>query len=115
MENRTYIKLNEVCTEYLNSRTLIQNAFTHSVTSPLVVDCDGVELISRAAAHELVTLLSSYEEKGIMVDLINMNLEVSSIVNIVKSSILTNKRNRSLLRKLTFSTSEELNDYILAI
>lgn len=79
------------------------------------IDFKDIDFISRAAAHELVSLQSKLLNRDIDVTYINVSNNVNLMINRVEESKKTNTKNATFVKHLTFKDESELNNYLLTL
>ncbi len=115
MEN-SVIRLNKFDLKQLNNRSITKNIISvNGFNKVVTIDFEGIQFISRAAAHELITIISNLSSNQIHVNMINQNLEVQKMIEIVSKSIKTNHRVLTNLNSISFKTYDAFKEYMMAI
>lgn len=79
------------------------------------IDFKNIDFISRAAAHELVSLQSKLLSRGIDVTYINVPSNINLMIHRVEESNKSNTKNATFVKHLKFKGEKELHNYLLAL
>ncbi len=116
-----YINVNEILGSTLNSREATYDVFKgieFNKINFIQLDFNGVEFMSRSFADEFFKYRRTLEaEKNIRIDFVNINKEISIILQAVSNSNTDGLLNRksSNFNHIQFTTQEALSNYLLAL
>lgn len=108
------IKLSNNLTNQINTRASVANLFSHVKKVDLIsIDFEGIEFISRAAAHELCSKISELSKEGTSVNFINLNNDIDSMLNRV--SMKSTDKKATFVQRKSFRSDSEFKAYLLNI
>lgn len=109
-------KLSDFFAENISNRESVRLVFGKiPQTDSVTIDFTDIKFISRAAAHELAVLLENYQNKGNSISLVNVSPEVNKMMETVADSRNVDYKKATFIERITFSTENELDSYLLSI
>ncbi|NJN27761.1 MAG: STAS domain-containing protein [Cyclobacteriaceae bacterium] len=117
MENRwSHIVLSDFFDSQLNNRASVALLFERVKKSKAVaIDFSGIDFISRSAAHEILTFIDEVQKKGIDFTFTNMAPNIDETLQKVSASRKQNFKRATFVKRLSFGSEKDLEDFLLAI
>jgi len=111
-----HIKVSDIFENQITSRSAIDTLFNKMESRHYYhIDFNDINFLSRAAAHELISLLSEFTNNGIEITLRNISPSVTSMINNVQKSIQTNIKKATYVEYLNLNSEKELDDFLLTV
>ncbi|TAF74032.1 MAG: hypothetical protein EAZ53_10575 [Bacteroidetes bacterium] len=109
------IKLNQHFGNQISTRVGVVDFFKETNKySNVILDASSITFISRAAAHELISLINSNLISNKEISLINTTTEVERMFDIVKKSIASPEKKSRFSERKTFKNEQEYQNYFLS-
>jgi anti-anti-sigma regulatory factor len=110
------IIVSEIFENKINSRSSVELLFNQLIdVDKVIIDFKSIEFISRAAAHELVVNIEKHQSRGVDVTLKNVDSAINKMLDAVNVSRKSNAKKATFVQRLTFSTEQEFNAFLLSI
>lgn len=114
--NRSHIVLSDFFDNQLNNRASVALLFESVKASKAIVfDFNGIDFISRSAAHEILTFIDDVQKKGVDITFTNLAPDVDETLQRVSESRKQNYKRATFVKRLSFKNERELEDFLLTI
>lgn len=114
--NSTRIRVRDLFSENISSRDAIALLFNRKFEPEqnIIIDFSDVVFITRSATHQLLKEIERVEERfKCKVTIESPADEVSCMLRIVKESLVHSIKQKSEVYQVSFSTSSELNQFLM--
>lgn len=114
--NSFKIRVRDYFSENISSRDAIALLFNRKFEPEqnIIIDFSEVEFITRSATHQLLKEIERVEERfKCNVTIESAATEVSSMLKIVKESLQHSIKQKTDVYQVSFSTSSELNHFLM--
>lgn len=108
------IKVLNITGNQINGRSIVSSLFVEKADK-YVLDFTDVFFISRSASHELLTTIDNLKDRDVEVKLTNLSLSVKRMIKRVDVSRKSGEKLATLVNRLSFKSSTELDNFILSI
>jgi len=117
MDNkRKNIKLSKYFFNQINSRSSIDLVIKRLKKEGIYsVDFGDIDFLSRAAAHQLVSLQNKLSKEGIDLTYVNVSNHVNSMIEKVEKSASNNEKHATFVKHLNFKKESELKDFLIQV
>ena len=111
-----YIEVSKQLVDQINSRSSVSNLLQDAHNADhAVIDFKNISFISRSAAHQLLTEIEILQNKGVDITFSNLGPELEAMLDQVSSSRKTNYKRATFVKRRSFASEQEFEDFLLAI
>jgi|SRR5690554_681810 len=117
MENRRKnIKLSKYFFNQINSRSSIDLVIKRLKKEGIYsVDFGDIDFLSRAAAHQLVSLHNKLSNEGIDLTYVNVSNTVNSMIEKVEKSTTNSLKHATFVKHLNITEESDLKDFLMQV
>lgn len=113
---RKNIKLSKYFFNQINSRSSIDFVIKRlKKEENYSVDFRDIDFLSRAAAHQLVSLHNKLSNEGIDITYVNVSNEVNAMIETVEKSSSDGVKHATFVKQLNLKGEDELKDFLMQV
>ena len=115
MERIKKIALKELFDTQISSRSAVDSVFSDlQGIQHIELDFSAIQFVSRSAAHQLISTVDQLQKSRITVEMQSLHPEVSKMLAKVRESIKKPIKLATYVEFLSFSSDEEMEDFVLS-
>jgi len=110
------IKLSDYFNNQINSRSAVSSFLNQKIDKEnVILDFSDINFISRATAHELLSSVDKFANRGVKITFTNLNSQVESIIDKVDASRKDSFKKATFVNRISFSSEKEFNNFLLSL